>query len=448
MPANQNENVRELMDHISNPFLRTYMNYTENTESPKLFHIWSAISGVAAVLGRKAWYDLGDLRTFPNMYVVLVGPPASRKSTAANVIKKILLNSVTVRFAPDDTGGQRQGLIKAIIGEGKDVAEDDDETIASALAAADLGALSDIKVLGPEEKNVMYVHASEFNTLLTKNAEGLLNFFIKMFDGEDYEYTLKGDQDVLREPLLNILAGTTPTQISSALPPESIGQGFMSRLILVYADRKAKSLPRPPKGDEKLKAFLESKLTQIDATIRGPFRETPDAQKFIDKLYDKHIDMKDPRFAYYLQRRHTHLIKLVQNLAAMRGSMLIEKSDVEEANLILSFTEVGMPDALGEFGLSPLSLAKQRMLEFLRNAGEPMSVTALLGVMHKDMKRVDFYNAVTELVNSNKIEEIMKKDGTVMLQAVNADLEENQWDALADLLSTGGPLGMLEAGDD
>src|SRR3546814_7561015 len=61
------------------PFLNHYMAMVEDTESPRLFHLWSAITGAAAALGRRCFFQLGPITVYPNHYTLLVGTPASRK---------------------------------------------------------------------------------------------------------------------------------------------------------------------------------------------------------------------------------------------------------------------------------------------------------------------------------------------------------------------------------
>lgn len=89
---------------------------------------------------------------------------------------------------------------------------------------------------------------------------------------------------------------------------------------------------------------------------------TPDAQSLIDHLYMHESKMQDTRFIYYTERRATHLMKLAVCLCAARKAMLLTHTDVQEAHAILQATEQRMPDALGEYGLSPVAVARQKCL--------------------------------------------------------------------------------------
>jgi hypothetical protein len=79
-----------LVPAFNTPYLNDYLQMVEDTESPRIFHIWSALFAISASLGRRCWLPFGTFDTYPNLYVLLVGTPGTRKTTAANQSKKIL----------------------------------------------------------------------------------------------------------------------------------------------------------------------------------------------------------------------------------------------------------------------------------------------------------------------------------------------------------------------
>jgi len=148
----------------------------------------------------------------------------------------------------------------------------------------------------------------------------------------------------------------------------------------------------------------------------------------IDDIYENGVsNLNDARFIYYLERRQTHLIKTALVLAVTRGSMVIELTDIEEANMILNYTEKFMPDALGEYGMSPLANAKQKMLEFLIHARGPITIQMMWTMMHRDMKQVDFRNSLNDLENSGKIMQVQTNEGAALIYC---DKEQNEVDDL------------------
>src|SRR3990170_8200696 len=78
--------IREAGDWLS-----SYLEYTDNTEPPASYHLWTGISVISGVLQRKVWMEWGHELIYPNMYVVLIGPSGRcRKGTAMNIGKGLL----------------------------------------------------------------------------------------------------------------------------------------------------------------------------------------------------------------------------------------------------------------------------------------------------------------------------------------------------------------------
>ena len=116
-------------------------------------------------------------------------------------------------------------------------------------------------------------------------------------------------------------------------------------------------------------------------------------------------------------------------MAATRKDLIIRRPDVEEAHFILQNTEKHMPDALGEFGLSQTSAAKQKMLEFLTNANGPVTTQLLWALMQRDLKLVDFHNTLADLVNANKIMQVKTNEGPAFVYNEKAT---NAFDSMED----------------
>ena len=425
-------------DKLRSPFLRAHLQYVAETEPPRMFHIWSALTSISACMGRHLYLESGIGRIHGNMYVLLVGPPATKKSTAIKLSTVLMKRATDVKFAPDDTGGQRQGLIRALIEADGGDEDDEGETAADAL---DIDAIANMQMelAHDADKHTMFANASEFGSFIGQNSLDLTRFLIKMWDGDDFVYQLRQSKDTLYEPLLQILGGTTPTDIASLLPPEAIGQGFMSRCILVYAPNKEKSVPPSKiKLDVEQEDYLCKVYNHVHYKMRGEMQLTEDAAELLDILYETELKIQDNRFIYYTERRPSHLLKLTMNLCACDGRVLIEKGDVEDGHRILSATELRMPDALGEYGLSPLSVARQKMLEYLRYSKEAISENVMWAIMQKDMKLIDFKNSVSALINSGKISAVDTENGRALLfnDAVTRTLSTLDDDAFEALLES------------
>lgn len=401
---------------LKNPALQKYLAYVENTETPRIMHIWAFMTCAGACMGRKVWLPFGFENIYPNLFTLLVGPPGSRKSTAIKITQKLVRRATNVRFAPDDTAGQRKGLIRAM--EGKDHQVDDEEIKKLEIAAEilDLETLGNVEISSsPHDAHSIFAIASEFSSFIGHNAIDLCNFLNKVYDGEDYDYKISEKEHILKEPLLSILGGTTATNIADTIPAAAIGHGFTSRIIFVYANKKYKKVARPKKLDKELEKELLELFGTLFYNYEGPMLESKAAQQLIEDLYECEVELNDPRFIYYLDRRQGHLLKASMILAALRKSMVIDAQDILEANKILTYTEKTMPEALGEYGLSKLATAKQKMVEFLQHAKGPVSEDILFVIMQRDMQRVDFLNSLMELCNAGKIKQVTTSQGKAFI---------------------------------
>lgn len=405
-----------------NEFIDTYMRMVEDTESPRVYHVWSALSGVAACIGRKMWFPWGSGRLFPNLYVLLVGSPAARKSTAMEITQDLLMECTNIRFAQDDCGGKRQGLIALMLG---DEFDEDEINIGKQLEQAlEHGKLTPDALAGIEvdmgskkpsqpdcDKHVVMVASTEFNNFIGHGNLEFLEFLARMYDGKAYRYQLKNRKEkmVMADPLITLIGCTTPTNIAEAMPAAAVGQGFMSRTILVHGTAKHKDLETLPELPPELVSDVQKRFSEIYYNLNGIFVRTRQATDFSESIYNKSLPLNDGRFVYYMARRHTHFLKLSMVFAASRLSTKIELQDVEDAHALLLATEKTMPDALGEYGLNPISAAKQKILDFIVHAKDPITFSMLQQFMHRDLRLQELIGCVNDLCTAGKIQRIESK---------------------------------------
>jgi hypothetical protein len=189
-------------------------------------------------------------------------------------------------------------------------------------------------------------------------------------------------------------------------------------MILVYGTRKYKQVARPQAPPLELVAKVKERLNDAYHRLSGAFVETNDGRAYCESLYGQPLEIADSRFGYYGERRYTHLIKLGMCLAGSRGDSTITKSDYEEANRILSATERGMPDALGEFGLNPLALLKQEILEQLRATQGPLTMEQIVAMFHRDARSREIAEVVNDLIKLGQVKLSQLPGGSRVISAV------------------------------
>lgn len=141
--------------------LKSYLNYTSQSESPTRYHIWCFLGIVAAALRRKAWIDMGFFKVYPNMFIVLVGPPGARKTIAIRIATSLVSNNTNVHISADCT--TREALIKAM--------KDAQETLAFDGQESKIGFHSSLTIV-----------SEELSVFLGKDNHALLSFLTNLYD--------------------------------------------------------------------------------------------------------------------------------------------------------------------------------------------------------------------------------------------------------------------------
>lgn len=392
----------------------TYLKYVEDTESPTIYHRWSLIAAVGAYLGRKVWFPQGTYRIYPNMYVMLVGNPGTRKSSAVKGVRRVLSTSGYTSFAAERT--TREKFLLDLEGKEEEVdierpGAKKDTTPREILASLGLTDGDPGNDGIPKE---VFIVADEFNEFAGGGNIDFLSTLGNLWDWDDetntYKQRFKNSKSIsIYQPTVSLLGGTTHSQLQASFPVAAIGQGFLSRMILVHSEPSGKKITFPKKPDERLAVQLGEAFNCIRKDMHGEVSYTPDSSRMLDSIYRTWKDLEDYRFKHYSSRRFTHLLKLCLITAAMRCSMVIEAKDVLLANTILTFTERDMGKSLGEYGKDPNSEAKQNLMSHLYEAREPQTLNQLFKVVQRDLiKQSMLPEIMHSLAQAGKIQEVDK----------------------------------------
>lgn len=398
--------------------ISAYLSFLNDTESPEQFHRWAFLSAVAARLGRRVFLRHGHNLIYPNMYVMLVGAPATRKSSSIKIPKELLADSGYSSFAFTKSSKQKflidwaNGSI-ATGGKEFDMAAALDTPIPEAAVAKDpLHASSDCFIAIDEF--IDFIGIGDFN---------FLSLLTTLWDNPArYDERLKNSESVsIPNPTLSILGGITPTSLALALPSDANGSGFLSRIILVYSEptNRRIAFPRIPTEEER-KVFVET----LDGLqyFQGECTLSEAARKRLTDIYDSWENKLDIKLEFYAGRRFTHLLKLCLVLTSLEGNLEIQEATVIQANSILHFTEFSMAQALQEFGAARNLEATNKVLRALLQAGGSISPHELFQKTHTFFeKHHDFNLVVQNLINAKKIMIDME---TNMLKAINLHAQD------------------------
>lgn len=358
-----------------------YFRYQVGREPPVIFHRWALTAAMGGWMGRQVWFPFGTTRLFPNIYTMFVGDPGSRKTTAINEACDLLHAAGYDKFGPQRTSKEK--FLLDLAGEAEDALP----------AKRGVEMLEDIEVLAVHDDTPkeVFINADEFNNFMGPGNLEFQSILGELWDwdkpGRVYSYRLKNSKSVtIYQPTISILSGNTPSNFAKCFPPDSIGQGFMSRLILVPGESTGIKVTFPEPHNEKETEELIRRLLLMKRDLHGPFQLTSQARQQLDMIYRTWPDLEDQRFKHYSTRRFTHLLKLCMVYALAVNSLEITALEVLKANTVLAFVETLMPKALGELGKSKTSEAANKVMQALYGAKTAMTSQQLWMVARMDLE--------------------------------------------------------------
>lgn len=359
-------------------WLKHYQAYTIESESPDDFHLWTALSVLGSAVRRNVWLNQGTFMLYPNLYVVLVGPPGRvRKSTTIRLGRRLLLGLENINFGPDSV--TREELIRR------------------------LG-----KISKQSNSAAMTIHSTEMSSLIDPSGIGMIQFLTDIFDGDfKWQYATKGQgHDVIVNPVVNMLAATTPSWIADGFPVSVIGHGFTSRIVWVYGKDKRWLRPFPKAPDPILVEQLTADLDHI-SRLEGDFQWGEGAKDTYKKIYGI-LDRTKPddyRLEGFHNRKDIYVLKVAMLLSiAESDSLVMESRDITVATQILDSLEGSMALTFSAVGKYDHAADYERILAAVAEKGkEGMTSEAI---------HSQFY-AVGDVVELSKILHMMTATGKV-----------------------------------
>lgn len=390
-------------------FFSSYLEYTSAAEPPAVFQRWCAIAGIGALLGRQYFFQHGHKNIYPNIYCMLLGSPGTRKSTSIKLMKSILMKAGYTTIAAEKSTKEKFLL---------DLAGEDTGT------AADVDNILDRNLFGDSndrDASEMFIMADEFNDFFGNGNLEFISLLGTLWDfSGTYKNRIKNGKSVsIPDPTISILGGNTPTGFSIAFPPEILGQGFFSRILLIHGEPNGKRIAFPESPSEHSTAQLIEYLREIKSRVFGPAQLTGTAKRLLNQIYQLNPKVADVRFESYSNRRFEHLLKLCLIVSSARFSTEITDGDVIYANTILAHAEQYMPRALGEFGKARNSDVTHKVLQIIYDAPGAVSFKEIWRHVQPDLEGMKFLQDILiSLQSAEKIQSVPELGGFLPRRAV------------------------------
>ena len=331
--------------------------YSEDTESPRQFWEWAGLSTIASALQRKVWLPFGLETIYPNLYIMLTGPPASRKGAPVAFSKKILTElGLTVAV---DSSSKRAFTMELAEAGKKEVYVDPETGLTNHQCA-------------------ISVISKELSSLLAVNPKEMIEVLTDLYDcHEVWDYKTRGqDEDRLFNVCVNCLLASTPSWVAGNLPEEAIGGGYTSRHAIIYGDKvyKRVTLQLRTERQERIYRDLVSDLSHIsrlvgEFTFEGGLGDK--AYQRLDHWYQR-IDKKlrdtvDERLLPFIGRMHSMVLKVAMCLTVdTQDELVFTAPIIEDAIERLEWVLSTASEAFGGHGRNQTGADTKRVIDHVK----------------------------------------------------------------------------------
>ncbi len=263
---------------------------------------------------------------FPNLFVVLVGPPGVGKTQALEPMAVLLRKSGAVTLAPNDLS--KQGLLDAIADAGRAVMLNG----------------------RPFDYHFLALSVREMANFMSKYDNELTGLMTDLFDCpsvNDEKKRTHNKGKLIPSPGISFIMGTATQNLGATVSNEMWGSGFMARVIMAFSAEEIvpEDMFAEIPVDDDLGNEIVGGLARIGQMV-GPMTWEPEAQVLLRafRLNQKEGAPIHNRLSHYVTRRWLHLAKLCMIAALSDERQCVAPEDFHMAVEWLTEAEEFMPE--------------------------------------------------------------------------------------------------------
>lgn len=348
-------------------WFQTYRDYIlPRTDAPESFIFWSGIFTIASTLRRRVYVPkkyLGLWTCYPHMYLMFVGPPGMRKTTAIDHGAKELLSQIPALHQGPDFF-TKEAVLEEMQNSGD---------------------------------NSIYMPAGEFSDIFQKSGKdraGIYEFLTSMYDSKPQvsSRTKASGNVFLENPSINFFSATTPGWIAENMPESVISGGYASRCIWVYEDepRIKKSLFDDVEGDfMQMEKNLLVDLMRI-SELQGEFQLTDETKRAINNFVERDPPTyiaTNEKLGGYLNRKFMHTLKLAMyHSVACKDELVITLDDWQWAEETISTIEPNLEKVFKGVGKNPYVGIPEKIESYVRTMNLSTGRMITLAELHKQFE--------------------------------------------------------------
>lgn len=379
-------------------WLESYLHFTRFEGSPENFHRWTALVVLSAAVNRNCWMEGGYYRTFPNLYVLFLGPSGVGKSSSSGIgIELLKATSAQVHIFKDFI------TPAALI-----------TFMQHATVRVEIGDKL-------EYKTPVLIYASELGTLINPRSGVreltflLTEFFNKPGDHEDR--TDKRGLVTIKKPNLTCLLCCFPEWVDEEFTAISLRSGFFGRMMVVteFIRRGPNPTSSLSKTDQELREHLIADLEVINS-LYGEMQWDSETQVAWDKWYsDLPRDLTDSDGGIEVRGFTSRKAQFVQRLAmlnsiAQRDSLLVTMKDFNFGlNLVAQCEHNTRNLRVKPIHLQVVEKLKRCILKLQEKKGDVVAIRDISMRVFKTVTKKELEDGLEQLISIGFCELIGRK---------------------------------------
>jgi hypothetical protein len=398
-------------------FLQDYRLFNSGNEAHPTYHIFCGLLALSSTISRRVWLPMSYFDVYPNLYIVLVGPPGNRKTSAMDKARDLLDELGTIPMSAECVSKEK--LIMDMV---------DEERVIEGLPES----YGEKRIYSP-----LTVCVAELSEFLQISAAGMIGLLTDIYDRKKYEHKTKNKGvAIISGPFLNVLACTTPEWITTYLRSDIISGGFSRRTLFVFETEKARRIPFPEKTPEMAAAWVRcvDHLRRL-GNVKGEFSWTREAKEWYHTWYIELGDKmpKDENTVGYYETKHIQMLKIAMLVALSEGtSLVLDLHHIQAALDLLGLVEANLSRVFQGMGRNEFASATTKIIDCLRTArpvtyktpdgadkvSPLMSLKQLRAEMWKHVNDQDFDKIIEHLVQTDRVFRVESVDGAIVRRFV------------------------------
>jgi len=359
-------------------FLTSYETYASGDEAPPDFHTWAGLSVLSSCCGPNLWLDMGKYNLQPNLYIMFVGPPGIRKSTAKNVARDILAAIQKIPIIPSSI--TKEALVKDL--------SDAKSRHHMVYKWNDL----------PRHYTKAAILSDEFINLVSHGGDplGYLQLLTEIYNPTpNFETTtISRGKTEMPFPYITLLGCITPELTANLINQGALSGGFSRRTLYIYANKNGKPVPRPvlTEAQREAKEALIIRGRTIQ-NLNGPFNFTDAGMSTYVSWYNENFyglqNAPTQAIANFLQSKADQVLKVAMLLQiSEHNELILDTAPLQAAIRMVDAAQAHINAVFSAVGRNPQAATLAGIIAYIDQKSEHtphyVTIKRILGHFIKD----------------------------------------------------------------